>query len=365
MKILKASLGAAGLVALLSCGGTGTGAVYGSGGLPPGTHLAFIASYTGNQIQSYAINASNGSLSAIGSPIATGSAPYAVTVTPNGKFVYASNQGSASVSAFAVNSDGSLTALGTISTLSSPEGMAVDPAGKFLYVACYGSDAICGFSIASNGTLTALDANPGTPAVDPFPAGNGPAAVIVDPQSGFVVVGNYDAHTLGLYSFNSSTGAIVLLSSPATGGAPSALAMNAAGTKVFTTEAAGNAVDAFTLNRTTPALTGVGGYGCGNGPFALAMDGTGSFLYTANYGSNTVTAFTIQSSGLGYPSGAQVDISSGLNPAGLATDGPDRILFATCYQSNVVQAYGINSDGSLVALNGSTTLAGPQGIAVF
>ncbi len=365
MKILKATMGAAAIVALLSCGGTGTGAVYGSGGLPPGTHLAFIASYTTWQIQSFIINASNGALTAIGSPVGTGKSPYAVSVTPSGKFVYTSNLGDHSVSAFAVNADGSLTALGTAQTLNGPEGMAIDPAGKFLYVACYGSNAICGFTINSDGSLTAIDADPGTPMLNPFPAGNGPASVIVDPQSAFVVVGNYTDHTLGFYSFDATTGMISLLTSPGTGGSPSALAMNAAGTKVFTTEAGGNAVDAFSLNRTAPALTAIGPFASGNGPFALAMDGSGSFLYSANYGGNSVTAFTIQAVGLGYPGGTEVDAPSGLNPAGLATDGPDRILFATCYQGTGVQAYGINSDGSLVALNFTSTFVGPQGIAVF
>lgn len=242
LKTLKATLGAVGLALVMSCSGTGTGASGSTGGLPPGTHLAFVASYTNSQIQSYAINASNGGLTAIGSPLSTGNAPYAVVVAPNGKFVYTSNQGpsnlgGASVSAYSVNANGSLTALATFGVLASPEGMAMDPAGKFLYVACYGSNAICGFKINTDGSLTALDANPATPAIDPFPAGNGPASVIVDPQSAFVLVGNYTGKTLGLYSFNSSTGMLSLLASPGTGGAPSALAMNTAGTRVFATEA--------------------------------------------------------------------------------------------------------------------------------
>lgn len=363
---LKAILGAAGLALVVSCSGTGTGASGSTGGLPPGTHLAFIASYTSKVIQSYAINASNGALTALGSSRVTQNAPYAVVVTPDGKFVYVSNQASASVSSYAVNADGSLTAKSTYATLTFPEGMAMDRAGHFLYVACHDSDAVCGFQINTDGSLTALDANPGTPTLDPFPAGNGPASVVVDPQNGFVVVGNVDTPSLGLYSFNPSTGMLALLNTTTPGGTPSAVAMNAAGTQIFATESGGSAVDAFSLNRTTHAVASLGSALSGGTPVALAMDPTGTYLYSANYGGNTVTAFAIGSGGLSYPGGTEVDSSTGLNPAGLATDGPDRILFVNCYSGNTTQAFGINTDGSLVALGApQPTVAGPQGIAIY
>ncbi|MBS1784251.1 MAG: beta-propeller fold lactonase family protein [Acidobacteria bacterium] len=365
---MKTILGGAALALLASCGGTGTGVSGSSGSLPAGTHLAFIASFTNSQIQSYAINASTGAISALGSPLSTGSNPWAVVVTPDGKFVYASNEGGASLSAYAVNANGTLTALGTVSTLPSPAGMAIDPAGKFLYAACSGSSAICGFKINADGSLTELDANPGTPTVDPFPAGNAPACIAVDPLSGFAVVGNATDRTLGLYTFNATTGALAYQGAIGIGGVgtnPSAVVMDPTGTLVFSTESGGGAVDAFSLNRGTASLSSLGAFASGSGPFALALDGSGSYLYAANFSANTLTPFTVGSGGLGYPSGSQVDTPSGLNPSGLATDGSDRILLAACYGSNSVQAYGINTDGSLVALGSlQTVLTGPQGIAI-
>lgn len=364
----KVLLGAASLALLLACGGTGTGVSGSSGNLPPGTHLAFIASFTSSQIQSYAINASNGALTALGSPLATGNAPYAVVVTPDGKFVYASNEQSNSVSAYAVNANGTLTALGTISTGLGPAGLALDPAGHFLYVTNSQSNSISGFKVNPDGSLTALDAIPGPPAADPFPAGNAPASITVDPQNGFVVVGNATDRTLGLYTFNPTTGMLAYQGSLGTGGVgtnPSSVVMDPTGTLVFCTESGGGAVDAFALNRTTAVLTSLGSKASGSGPFALALDGSGTYLYAANFSGNTVTGFTFSGTGLGYPSGSQVDTPSGLSPSGLAADGPDRILIATCYQSNSAQVYGINPDGSLVALGGlQTVLGGPQGIAI-
>src|SRR6202040_4226428 len=71
-----------------------------------------------------------------GSPFATGfgSGPFAVTVDPSGKFAYVGNASANTVSAYKINSDGTLTKIGDFATGVGPVSVAVDPSGEFLYV---------------------------------------------------------------------------------------------------------------------------------------------------------------------------------------------------------------------------------------
>jgi 6-phosphogluconolactonase (cycloisomerase 2 family) len=89
-------------------------------------------------------------------------APCWLITTPDGRFAYTANAGSASISALAVGADGSLDAVtpgrGTASTGagSSPLDLDVSRDGKFLYVLEGGSGNVMGFAIATDGTLAAI-----------------------------------------------------------------------------------------------------------------------------------------------------------------------------------------------------------------
>jgi 6-phosphogluconolactonase len=80
-----------------------------------------------------------------------------IHISPNGKFLYASNRGDAnSLAIFSIDSvSGKLTHRGFQSVLgSTPRNFLIDPTGKFLLVGDQGSDKIVVFSInAQNGSL--------------------------------------------------------------------------------------------------------------------------------------------------------------------------------------------------------------------
>ena len=82
-----------------------------------------------------------------------------VVVTPNGKYVYTTNTGSASVSGYAVGQHGSLTLLDadgvTGTTGAGPLDLDVARNGRFLYTRT-GSGSISIFRIGSDGSLTHL-----------------------------------------------------------------------------------------------------------------------------------------------------------------------------------------------------------------
>jgi 6-phosphogluconolactonase len=88
--------------------------------------------------------------------------------TPDGKYAYATNAGSGSVSGYAVGTDGRLTLLtpggrtGVTGAGASDE--AVSRNGRYLYALTSGARAIAEFAIAADGSLTNIGAATGLPA---------------------------------------------------------------------------------------------------------------------------------------------------------------------------------------------------------
>ena len=76
-------------------------------------------------------------------------------LTPNGRFLYASERTSSSIGAFRVDSaTGKLTFVGSTPTEKQPRGFAIDPAGRFMVVSGEQSDMIASYAIdAESGAL--------------------------------------------------------------------------------------------------------------------------------------------------------------------------------------------------------------------
>lgn len=119
-----------------------------------GKHAYLINELSGEIV---VFNYSNGKLSRIQTIASTtagdkndrGSAE--IVITPNGKFLYASNRGeSNNVSLFKVQTDGTLVANGQQPVNANPRGMMVDPTGHFLLVASQNNNTIQIFVINKN-----------------------------------------------------------------------------------------------------------------------------------------------------------------------------------------------------------------------
>lgn len=371
--ILVAAAMAAGLSVFLGCGGggdvsggTGNG---GGGGTTPTAHVAFIASKTSGQIGVFNINTTSGALTQLGGTLNTQTAPFAVAVSPSGKYVYVSNTGSNSVSAYGWNaSTGVFSFINTYTTGASPEGLAVDTSGKFLYVADYDANGISAFTINSDGSLTAIDANTGTGAIDPFPAGTHPVSVAVDPGGNFLYVTNYGDSTIQMYTINATTGALTADGSAiTTTGLPGGLCAERRGSYVYVTDQSNNLVRGYAVDRTHSTLTYLGNIASGVLPAGLVAHPSQDRAFVVNQTGNSVTAYTIAAAtgALAFPSGSLVNVGAQANPSMAAVDGADGILVVTNFSSNSVSSYGINSDGSLLHLKDSTALTGVQGIAIY
>ena len=96
-----------------------------------------------------------------GSPFADNqTAPCWVAITPDGKYLFAINTASSTISRYWIAANGSLTLLGS-TPFNDPTGLRpfdaqVDPSGHFLYVVDAGAVAVSAFAI-KGGALTELD----------------------------------------------------------------------------------------------------------------------------------------------------------------------------------------------------------------
>ena len=129
-----------------------------------------------------------------------------VTCTTNAdRFVYVANGGSNNISAYAINAaNGALTAISgsPFPAGNVPYAIAVDPSGKFAYVANQGGGNVSAFAIdGTSGALTPVNGSP-------FATGPVPFSVAVDPSSRYVYVTNGSSGNVSVYTINPSSGAL-------------------------------------------------------------------------------------------------------------------------------------------------------------
>jgi 6-phosphogluconolactonase len=326
--------------------------------------FAFVADQTANAISAFAIDSSNGVLSAIdGSPYASGgTAPYSMVVDPNQANLYVANYSSNSVSVYAIDYDtGQLSSSGTaIATGNSPAAVVVDPSNSYLYVANWSDGTVSAYTI-SGGVATAIIGSP-------YIVGTNPFALAIDPSGNFLYVTNYGSNDVTVFSIGIGTGELATISgSPfGTGAGPVSIAIDPTGTFAYVANETADSISEFALNPSTGALTAVSGspLGTGSAPESLVVAPTGSYVYGANVTSaNAVGSFglTATTGGLSTASTA----AAGSLPLSVAVDPAGTFVYAANYNSGSVSVYSV-SGGTLTAVSGSPFAAdgGARSIAI-
>jgi 6-phosphogluconolactonase len=221
----------------------------------PSGKFLYVSEDSGAQVLGFTIGTS-GALTAIaGSPFAAGGSNEALTVSPDGKFLYAADGNTTgTITAYSINPTTGVLAPVTgspfaLTPVDTPKFMAIDRMGKFMYVTGPETDTVLALSVETTGAL--MNNVPGSP----FAAGLNPQGIATSPTGDFVFVAN-----------------------------------NAD----MDTESTGN-VSAYTINTSTGALTAVAGspFAAGPNPKRLAVDPTGGFLYVSNEDSDNMTVFSI------------------------------------------------------------------------
>lgn len=335
-----------------------------------------------DSVSAYSINSTTGLLTPLaGSPVPAGGIPISVAVRPDGKFLYVVNPSGApnadgAFTVFSINDDtGALTpvANGPFAASEPMFQVAIDPTGKFAFAPNYTSPSVSAFSIdATTGVPTEVSGSP-------FPCIGFPISVAVDPGSKFVYVGTQGGgpNNIGAicaYAMDSSTGALSpVAGSPFLGGiAVRALTVDLTGTFLFATVFDGVAVFRITASG---ALTQVGGstFGVsGVNPETVAVDPAGKFVYVGNNspGSNSlIFAFAIDAATGSLTQIGGSPFPTGNAPAFIAIDPSGDLAYVANMDSSTITVYAVNKTTGVLTSTGSPIQNGtdtvPRSIAIL
>jgi hypothetical protein len=233
-----------------------------------------------------------------------------VVATPDGRFLFAVNQGSNSISSFRIDRDGSLDLIGTFSSGGDqPDSIGIS--GDKLYVSNRGDSTadqptgtdvpnITGFRIGFDGSLTPI---PGSTVT--FPMGTSPSQNLISPNGQllfadiFAVPGSTAPEGNTLAPFQIESGGDLQLAPGGNVGTPASpplllgAAFNPNQRIIYAGLTAVNEVAVFTYDK-SGQLTFVGDTPVqGAGPCWAAVSADGQFLYTGDTGTDSIGVFSL------------------------------------------------------------------------
>ena len=429
-------LGLVGLIAvglLVACGTTYNSSSDG---------LVLLSSQGSALMETFSFSLANGNIAAVeNSPPDTSFSvcvlpgiPSSIVLDPAGAYAYviltansACSGSKTGIASFKVNSDGTLSSVGSLTPDPSPVVLAMDSAGKFLFVAeglnsipaapnskpCPGTTAqygVCTYAIGSGGSLTAVKGTfnfmlptgfqtPNFVALAPTPTvlpGNGingvQNSVCSDPGNSaptaeYLYVADSVNNVVWEYGVDTSSGALTspVSSSPVpnfpAGTVPSGVAVDPCARFVYVSNMTSNNISAYTICNGLPtqssdcknlpepwALAPVTGspFSLGstsNGPGPVLVDPFGNNLYVLDTLSSQVSPFHISPVSGSLTAGTSV--ATGIQPTAMAIRGDDNWLFVANFQSATLSQYSVTpSGGALSPLPAVTTDNNPWGVAV-
>ncbi len=300
--------------------------------------FAYAANEFLNQVWVYTIN-SDGTLSPLGTPVVTGNNPVSVKVA-NG-FAYVVNAGSNNISVYSINSDGTLSPLQIVGTGNNPVSLAFDSSRDYAYVTNMSDNTIWVYTINSDGTLSPLGTPVGT--------GNSPVSLAFDSSGDYAYVTNMSDNTIWVYTI--ANGELTSVGQTiGTESSPVSIVTDLFGSSgqfAYVINENSYTISVYTI--TDGELTSTQNVATGKGPTSIitVLVGSSEFAYETNAIDGTISAYTI-TNGILSTSPLQT-VSAGTYPAAVTVDKPLNGKFA--YVANMggsnILAYIINPDGTL------------------
>ena len=255
----------------------------------------------------------DGALTPVEGPVPTGGGtPWGIAVSPNGRYVYAANIKSNNVTVFAVSDAGMLTAvdgspfatgLGARSVVVTPDGNYVyvtntgplGPFGNDCQAACPAANTVSAYAVQSDGSLKELDGSP-------YPAGDGAHGASITPDGRHLYVANLLGGTLSAYTVGADGALTPTADSPVQVPGHS-VAISRDGRYLYASDPGGSvSAHAISSDGTlrevpgSPFPTIDGGI---MSTFALAVTPDGLYLYAENFSLDlsTIVGFSIAADG--------------------------------------------------------------------
>jgi 6-phosphogluconolactonase len=349
----------------------GSGGTGGTGGAKPAATVPYV--YVGaddDTISVFVLDRTTGDLAPKGS-IAAGSNPSFLATDPTHRRIYAVNEGSGEVAAFAIDpSTGLLTFLDRKSSQGDgPAYVSVDGSGAWALVANYGGGTVAVLPILADGSLG--------DAVDVQAPGTNPHLIRTDPTNRFAFVPSKGSDLVAQFLFDPQTGKLAPNSPPsvatAAGAGPRHLEFNHDHPVVYVIDELGDAVGTYALDAQKGTLTPAGSVstlpagadGASNYAADLHLRPDGRFLYGSNRGDDSIAIFAVDAAtGAITPAGHQP--TGGTWPRNFGIDPEGGVMLVANQNSSNVVTFRIDAaTGALAPLVTTPTSGKPAWVGVI
>lgn len=328
-----------------------------------------------NSVSGFRVNDDGSLVRLPGSPYLTGGsggrrpAVGGITVAKKPRLLFATNNRDNSVTGFRINTDGSLTRLGSPAATGGlyASGVAVNKQGTRLFVANIDSDSIASFTV-ENGQIRPVSGSP-------FRAGNGPIDLVLNKPASILFASHQFSHGIGVYSIDAS-GRLQFNNEAITLGLLNhGLTLDLATERIYVSELGNNSISGYRVNTQTGALTVLPNtpyFTDGSRPIGVTTTRDGRFIFVSNNNNSSITVFTVNSDGSLRAITGSPFTTDGQGPAGMVTNKKSTLLFVVNGGqggSNDVSVYRIAASGALTPVPRSPfplgTVGTPSALALL
>jgi len=289
----------------------------------------------------------------------------AVALSGDGRFLFAVNAASNSITSFAVDG-ASLTRVSTVASGGTLP-ISLTTHGNLVYVLnAGGTENITGFSVSQNGGLTML---PGSSR--PLSGtGVGPAEVGFDPSGSSLVVTEKNTNRIDVFAVGNNGLASAPVVNASAGQTPFGFAFNQQGVLIVS-EAFGGGADASAVSSYTLGTNGTLVVESASVPTTetsacwVAVTNNGKFAYAANTGSSSLTGYRVDHASLTILNADGKTGITGTTAIDVALSRNSQFLYTLTADSHSISAFSVRqNDGSLTPASGASGLpVGTVGLA--
>jgi 6-phosphogluconolactonase (cycloisomerase 2 family) len=277
----------------------------------------------------------------------------AVTLSSDGRWLFAVNAGSSEISAFAVGPQG-LTLTDKVGS-GGTRPVSLTAYGSWLYVLNAGeTNNITGFSIRANGTLTPL---PDSTRLLSAPS-TGPAQVQFSPDGRLLVVTERDTDRIDAYTVNPDGQASGPLPHPSSGANPFGIAFSKNGlllvSEAFVGHTNGSAASSYTAapDGSLTLVTASAPTHQSSACWAVVTN-DGRYGYVSNTRSGSISGYRIADDGsvsLLDADGITAAVGAGTAPIDMALSADSRYLYVLNAGSHTIASYQVEQNGRLTPI---------------
>lgn len=333
---------------------------------PIGTPFALVASTSPGRIQVYSVDTATGAFTELSSVAAEG--PTFLAFDPQHHTIYAAEESSGTVSAFAADQEGNLSFLNRVSSKGSgPVHVTVDATGASVLVANYGGGTAAVLPINASGQL--LEAS------DEVSPGANAHQIVLDPSNRFAFVPSLGSDRLVQYLFDAATGALAANAVPsltvANGSGPRHLSFAPGSDYAYLINELDSTMTALHFDPVTGQMTSLQSlstlpeeFSGKNSTAEVAVHPNGQFLYGSNRGHDSIVSFALASDGR--MSLLAHTPTGGAHPRHFSIDPSGHFLYVANRDSDAIHGFRIDpATGALTPLGKLADIARPQFVAVF